>query len=227
MGIRKKISLALGWSMFFSFFFMGVSGAYAEESADYLPGNDPAPRGDYTSLFTGKDSGTGILKNTLFSGVKSDVRVLARDIIFVVLGFLGTLMIVIMLYGGFLWMTASGDEEKIKKAQHHVRDAIIGVVLVMSAWTISIFVLESLKYTVKEGGELDTLESQLAPSTYSVDDICYSACSGVEGTNCISTCRSVCAGAKYLNECECHEKRELGGIVQTEFGCSSNIKVDK
>lgn len=160
--------------------------------------------GDYESLFRGPDTGTGILENRLFSDTKEDVRVFARDIIFVVFGFLGTLMITFILYAGFLWTTAGGDEEKIKKAQHHLRDAIIGAVLVMSAWTISIFVLDALKFTVKEGGELDTLESQLAPSVYSVDDICFTACSG-QDTLCISVCRDRCKDAKYLSSCECHE----------------------
>ena len=119
-------------------------------------------------------------------------------------------------------MTASGDEEKIKRAQHHVRDAIIGVVLIMSAWTISIFVLESLKYTVKEGGELDTLESQLAPSTYSVDDICLSACVGLP-TSCTDSCRNACRSAKYLSSCTCHQNQEGVPGIGATVGCEGKV----
>ena len=42
-----------------------------------------------------------------------DVRVVIARIIRVALGFLGTLAVVLLLYGGYLWMTAGGNEEKI------------------------------------------------------------------------------------------------------------------
>ncbi len=59
----------------------------------------------------------------------------------VVLSILGVLFIILMIYGGIQWMTASGNEEKISKAQSIIRRAIIGLVIVLTAYAISIFVI--------------------------------------------------------------------------------------
>ena len=53
-----------------------------------------------------------------------------------ILSFLGAIFMVLMIYGGFAWMTAGGDEEKVKKAQATIQRAIIGLVVVVSAYAI-------------------------------------------------------------------------------------------
>ncbi|MBI4139136.1 hypothetical protein HY479_03230, partial [Candidatus Uhrbacteria bacterium] len=49
-----------------------------------------------------------------------------------------------LLYGGFLWMTAGGSEEGVTKAKTMIRNAIIGLVIIVAAFSISNFVLSSL-----------------------------------------------------------------------------------
>ena len=145
----KKICITLGCTAFF-LFFIGLSAVQAEVENDNMPENDPnalTVDGDMQAKLFNDDTGTAILGKTLVGGVKGDARELARDIIFTILGVLGTVMVAAVLYAGFLWVTASGEEEKVKKAQHYLWNAIIGAILVMSAWTISIFVLEALKKT--------------------------------------------------------------------------------
>ena len=46
-----------------------------------------------------------------------DPRVFAANIIRVALGFLGIVAVAIVLYGGFVWMTAAGNEERLSKAK--------------------------------------------------------------------------------------------------------------
>jgi len=60
------------------------------------------------------------------------------------LGFLGIVFLVLMLYAGFTWMTAQGDEGKVKKAREVITQAIIGLIVVVAAYAISNFVLGSL-----------------------------------------------------------------------------------
>lgn len=65
-------------------------------------------------------------------------------IINVLLGFIGILLLVYILYAGFLWMTAGGDEGKVKTATTMIRNAIIGLLIIVAAFAISNFVLGSL-----------------------------------------------------------------------------------
>jgi len=65
-------------------------------------------------------------------------------IINVVLGFIGILLLGYILYAGFLWMTAGGDEGKVKTATTMIRNAIIGLLIIVAAFAISNFVLGSL-----------------------------------------------------------------------------------
>ena len=49
-----------------------------------------------------------------------------------------------MLYSGFNWMTAAGDEEKITKAKSTIRASIIGLLIIISAYALSVFIIEAL-----------------------------------------------------------------------------------
>ena len=66
------------------------------------------------------------------------------SIINVVLGFMGILLLFYLLYAGFLWMTSSGDSKQVDKAKAMIRDSIIGLIIVVAAFSISNFVLNSL-----------------------------------------------------------------------------------
>ncbi len=60
------------------------------------------------------------------------------------LGFLGIIAVIIILYGGFVWMTAQGDEPKLKKAQGIIVSGAIGLAIILSAWAITTFVVSEL-----------------------------------------------------------------------------------
>jgi len=62
----------------------------------------------------------------------------------VLLGLLGIIFLVLVIYAGFLWMTAGGDEKKVAKAKSIIITAVIGLVILLSAYAISTFVLDQL-----------------------------------------------------------------------------------
>lgn len=66
------------------------------------------------------------------------------SIIRTILGFLGIVAVVIILMGGFQWMTAGGSEEKVKGAKRRIIQGIIGLVIVASAFAIAQFVIGSI-----------------------------------------------------------------------------------
>ncbi|OGL77960.1 hypothetical protein A3F28_00220 [Candidatus Uhrbacteria bacterium RIFCSPHIGHO2_12_FULL_57_11] len=74
----------------------------------------------------------------------TDVRVTVARIINVFMGILGIIAVVIVLYGGFLWMTAAGNEEKVEKAKKMLVAGVIGLAIILSAYAIAQFVINSL-----------------------------------------------------------------------------------
>ncbi|MBT3538607.1 hypothetical protein HOF40_03390 [Candidatus Parcubacteria bacterium] len=73
-----------------------------------------------------------------------DLRTTAASIINVALSLLGIVSVVIILIGGFRWMTAGGNDEKVGEARKWIFSGIIGLAIILSAWAISRFVLEKL-----------------------------------------------------------------------------------
>ncbi len=57
------------------------------------------------------------------------------------LGFLGLVAVVMILIGGFQWMTAGGNEEKVAGAKKIISAAVIGLIVILLAWAIVIFVV--------------------------------------------------------------------------------------
>jgi len=73
-----------------------------------------------------------------------DPRNIAASVIRVILGFLGIVAVVIILLGGFKWMTAGGNEDKVGEAKKLIIAGIIGLVIILAAFAIATFVLNSL-----------------------------------------------------------------------------------
>ncbi|MDD4610731.1 MAG: pilin [Patescibacteria group bacterium] len=80
------------------------------------------------------------------------VEVTISTVIKIFLGFLGIIFIVLILYAGFNWMTARGDEEKVKKAQETIQKAVIGLIIIVSAYAITYFVFTNLPGGGSGGG---------------------------------------------------------------------------
>ena len=56
------------------------------------------------------------------------------------LGILGIIFLTLTLYAGYLWMTAGGDEIKVTKARTLLQQAIVGLLIIVSAYSITYFV---------------------------------------------------------------------------------------
>ncbi len=53
----------------------------------------------------------------------------------------GTIFLIIIFWAGFLWMTASGNEDQVSDAQSKVKMAVIGLVVVLAAYSITAIIL--------------------------------------------------------------------------------------
>ena len=74
----------------------------------------------------------------------ADIRTTISSIINVALGLLGIVAVVIVLWGGFRWMTAGGNEEKVGEARKIIFSGVIGLAIILSAFAIATFVLKQL-----------------------------------------------------------------------------------
>ncbi|MBU0597162.1 pilin [Patescibacteria group bacterium] len=72
-------------------------------------------------------------------------------IISVAFGLLGIIAVVIILIGGFKWMTAGGAEEKTTDARNYIVSGVIGLAIILSAYAITSFVLGSLSTATGTG----------------------------------------------------------------------------
>ena len=66
-----------------------------------------------------------------------------NKIINVVIGVLGVVAVVVVIYGGFLFLTAQGDPGKIKKGKDSITWGIIGLIIALLSWSIINFVLST------------------------------------------------------------------------------------
>lgn len=87
---------------------------------------------------------TGIGYGTYTGLGTKDIREGVMAVINVLLGFLGIIAIVIILYGGFVWLTAAGNEEKVSQAKKIITAGIIGLIIIFVSYAIAEFVISSL-----------------------------------------------------------------------------------
>jgi len=73
-----------------------------------------------------------------------DIRTSVGQIINVLMGFLGVIAVVIVLIGGFKWMTAGGNEEKVGEAKKLIMSGVIGLAIVLASYSIATFVVLGL-----------------------------------------------------------------------------------
>jgi hypothetical protein len=60
------------------------------------------------------------------------------------LSFIGVIFMLLMIYGGFTWMVARGNEQEVGKAKEIITGAVIGLVIVMLAYAITKFIGTSI-----------------------------------------------------------------------------------
>lgn len=70
----------------------------------------------------------------------ADLKTTVLNIIRLLLGLMTLVAVVLIIYGGFIWLTAAGNEENVEKAKRIISAAVIGLIVILLAWAIVIFV---------------------------------------------------------------------------------------
>jgi len=79
------------------------------------------------------------------AGVKNDAttpEAYASGILSGALATLGIVFLILMVYGGFLWMTAKGDETQATKAKDTITMAVIGLMITIASYAATQFIIK-------------------------------------------------------------------------------------
>ncbi len=98
-----------------------------------------------------QQTNNAIQQRAIGTTTNQPLPVIIGNIINIVLSFMGVLLLVYLVYAGFLWMTSS-DSKGPEKAKEMIKNAIIGLIIIVSSFAISNFVLNALPSVTGAGG---------------------------------------------------------------------------
>ena len=75
----------------------------------------------------------------------ADLKETIINILNLLLGLLALIAVIMVILGGFMWLTSGGNEEKVDKAKKTISSAVIGMVIVLLAWALIIYVANTTK----------------------------------------------------------------------------------
>ncbi len=100
---------------------------------------------------TSLDSAAGDLKPD--SGSSGEyIPAIIGNLINAVLSVIGILLLVYLIYAGFLWMTSGGEDKKAEQAKTMIKNAIIGLLIIATSFVIADFVLNAMIQALGGGG---------------------------------------------------------------------------
>ncbi len=70
------------------------------------------------------------------------VNPIIQGLINVILSFVGTIAFIVFLIGGFLWLTARGNETQVGKAKQYMFNGTIGIIIIILAYSLSFYLTE-------------------------------------------------------------------------------------
>lgn len=164
---------------------LALSGNLALAAAVSAPDTGVGPAGQDLLKFLGQTAKKGGLTSDPDAPTKPTTIISA--VVNTVLGVVGVIFFIQMFYAGIRWMTAEGAEQVIKEAKDTIRNALIGIVIVMSAFIITNFVLNRLE-RINQGAATTSGGASTGGATATTG-----ACLDRDG-QCIGN---------YVNEAEC------------------------
>jgi hypothetical protein len=101
---------------------------------------------DKSKCSTDSGNGVGNTSIDLHSplGDKITVPILIRNIINAALGIVGSLALLMFIYGGFTWMLAAGNEQAVEKGKNILTWATIGLIVIFASYSLVNFVIKAI-----------------------------------------------------------------------------------
>jgi len=93
---------------------------------------------------SGGPTPSATLSNPL--GTNYSIPELVGMIIKYILGLVGTLSLLMFIWAGFMWLTAQGNPDKVKKGRDTMLWAIVGLIIVFSSYAILSYVFKVITF---------------------------------------------------------------------------------
>lgn len=136
MKTLSKLSLKMsGWLALFSAFWANHALAQEPKPFSLNPLNRLKRIGELTG----------------YSTVEVKPQVVIVEIITYLLGFVGLVFFVMILYAGFQILTSGGNEENVKTAKKRLFNAVLGLAVIIAAYAITAFILSILIKSTTSG----------------------------------------------------------------------------
>lgn len=97
-------------------------------------------------------------------GDAKDPREIVASVIRILLSLTGMVFLCLTIYAGYLWMTAGGNEDEVAKAKTLLTQAVIGLAVILLAYSITIFVFNTLLGKGVLSGSYWSVQQPLAPN---------------------------------------------------------------
>jgi len=75
----------------------------------------------------------------------TNIRTVIGRLITALLGVTGSIALLMFVYGGFLWLISAGSPEKVKKGKEVMKWSVLGLVVIVGAYTIVRAVITALE----------------------------------------------------------------------------------
>lgn len=130
----KRIIIKLVFILILLFVFTGINYCYADDPLKLKDAFDPASG---KPLNTAAVQGGGFNAGATFEGIIGKIITMA-------IGLIGVIFLILAIYGGYMWMTAHGNDETVEKAKKTIVSAIIGLIIVLAAYAISHYLVSTI-----------------------------------------------------------------------------------
>lgn len=127
---------------------------------------------------------------------QTNLMIIAGGIIKQALGILGSIALLVFVYGGFMWVTAAGNAENVKKGADAMQWAVIGICIIFSSYAIINLIFQGLGVATQKSP---------AAGEPGVKEGCYCTVNGVPDTSVNDPA--------YDNEDSCLQVNKVGGEV--------------
>ena len=134
--IKQKVKKILFLSIALSLFLFSFQ---SQAQAQFL-------NSDGTDNVIDKMKDAGNAGDYIVTGDEDDFLIsdVATTVTRAVLGLLGIIFLVMIIIGGFNWMTAAGNEDKVTKAKATLFRGVVGLFIIVAAYVITAFVFNAL-----------------------------------------------------------------------------------
>lgn len=101
----------------------------------------------------GKTIKAGLGKTNLVANLdETPLPALIGNLIKALLGVVGIIFLIYTVVGGIIYMTSGDDGKKVTKAKDMIKNALIGLIIIVVAYSLTSFVVETISKATAGGG---------------------------------------------------------------------------